>query len=61
MKNFISSKYISGAKMYLSYNYAKKVIKHICNADQDIENFVILRYLARATETIKVEQNNSNY
>lgn len=56
MKKFISSKYISGAKMYLSCNYAEKVIKNICNTEQEIDNFIILRYEARATEAIKIEE-----
>lgn len=54
MKNFISSKHISGAKMYLSCDYAEKVIKNICNTEEEIDNFVILRYIASATEAIKI-------
>lgn len=51
MKKFVSSKYIAGAKMYQSYDYAEKVVKNICG-EQNINNFVIIRYVATATEAI---------
>lgn len=51
MKKFVSSKHITGAKTYQSYDYAEKVVKNICE-EQDINNFAIIRYTARATEAI---------
>lgn len=51
MKEFVSSKHISGAKMYQSYDYAKKVVQNIYG-EQNINNFVIIRYVATATEAI---------
>ena len=55
-KEFIPSKYVTGAKMYQSYIYAEKVVKAICEEGQDISDFVILRYEARATEAIVCEE-----
>ena len=52
MKKFVPSKYIAGAKMYQSYTYAEKVAKAICEDGQNISDFVILKYEARATEAI---------
>lgn len=57
MKEFVSSKHISGAKMYQSYDYAEKVVKNICR-EKDVNNFVIIRYIARATEAIAQEKNS---
>lgn len=54
MKEFVNSKHITGAKMYQSYDYAEKVVKNICGK-QDINNFVIIRYVATATEAIGQE------
>ena len=51
-KKFVPSKYITGAKMYKSCTYAEKVAAAICEEGQDISDFVILRYEARATEAI---------
>ena len=51
MKEFKGSKHIAGAKMYQSYDYAEKVVNNICD-EQDINNFVIIRYSATATEAI---------
>lgn len=52
MKEFTPSRYVDGAKMYQSYTYAEKVTMTICEEGQDINNFVILRYEARASEVI---------
>lgn len=52
MKKFIPSKYVTGAKMYQSYTYAKKVVAAICEEEQNLSDFVILRYETRATEAI---------
>lgn len=54
MEKFIPSKYVTGAKMYQSCTYAEKVARAICEEDQDIGDFVILRYNARATEAIAI-------
>ena len=51
-KEFVPSKYITGAKMYQSCTYAGKVAATICEEGQDISDFVILRYEARATEAM---------
>lgn len=51
-KKFIPSKYVTGAKMYQSCTYAEKVIAAICEEGQNVSDFVILRYEARATEAI---------
>ena len=51
-KKFIPSKYVTGAKMYQSCTYAEKVANDICEEGQNISDFVILRYEARATEGI---------
>lgn len=51
-KEFKPSKYITGAKMYQSCTYAKKIAHAICEEGQDISDFVILRYDARAKEAI---------
>lgn len=51
-KKFVHSKYVTGAKMYQSCTYAKKVAVAICEDEQDISDFVVLRYEARATEAI---------
>lgn len=56
MKKFVPGKYVTGAKMYQSYDYAEKVVRSICKEDQDISDFVILRYNARATEAIVVSK-----
>lgn len=55
-KEFVPSKYVTGAKMYQSYTCAKKTVKAICEEGQDISDFVILRYEARATEAIACEE-----
>lgn len=55
MKKFVSSKHISGAKMYQSCDYAKKVVKSICG-EQDINSFAIIRYIATATEVVPLEE-----
>lgn len=52
MKEFVPSKYVTGAKMYQSCTYAEKVAAAICEVGQDISDFVVLRYEARATEAI---------
>lgn len=51
-KKFKPSKYVTGAKMYQSCTYAKKIASAICEEGQDISDFVILRYDARAAEAI---------
>lgn len=51
-KKFVPSKYVTGAKMYQSFTYAEKVAADICEDEQDISDFVVLRYEARATEAI---------
>lgn len=51
-KEFVPSKYITGAKLYQSCTYAEKVVADICEEGQDIDDFVILRYEARATEAM---------
>lgn len=51
-KKFVSSKYVTGAKMYQSYTCAEKIATAICEDGQDVSDFVILRYEARATEAI---------
>lgn len=53
-KKFIPGKYVTKAKMYQSCTYAEKVAKSICEEEQDISDFVILRYTANATEAITV-------
>lgn len=53
MKEFVSSKHISGAKMYQSCDYAKKVVKNIC--EDDINDFAIIRYIAAAKEIVPLE------
>lgn len=57
MKEFKDSKYITGAKMYQSCDYAEKVVQNICD-EQDTSNFVIIRYTATATEAIHQEKNS---
>lgn len=49
---FIPCKYVTEAKMYQSCTYAEKVARAICEEGQDISDFLILRYNARATEAI---------
>ena len=56
MKEFKSSKYVTGAKVYQSYDYAEKVVRSICGGNQSIGNFVILRYTATATEALEIEE-----
>lgn len=51
-KEFVPSKYVTGAKMYQSCEYARKIAAAICEDGQNISDFVILRYEARATEGI---------
>lgn len=58
MKEFVPSKYVTGAKMYQSCTYAEKVAIAICEGGQDINNFVVLRYEARATEVIVCGKKN---
>lgn len=55
-KKFIPSKYVTGAKMYQSFTYAEKVVASICEGEQKIKDFVILRYEARATEAIACKE-----
>lgn len=55
VKDFVGSQHITGAKMYQSYDYAKKVVTNICG-EQDINDFVIIRYIATATEAITQEK-----
>ena len=52
MEKFVPSKYVTGAKMYQSCEYAEKIAAAICEDGQDISDFVILRYYARATEAM---------
>lgn len=52
IREFVPSKYVTGAKMYQSCTYAEKVAATICGKGQDIREFVVLRYEARATEAI---------
>lgn len=54
MEKFVCSKHISGAKKYNSYSFAEKVLKSICEKGQNIDDFVILRYVAKATEVMTV-------
>lgn len=56
MKKFMPGKYVTEAKMYQSCTYAEKVARSICEEGQDISDFVILRYNARATEAIAVSE-----
>ena len=58
MKEFVPSKYVTGAKMYQSCTYAEKVAASICEEGQNINNFVVLRYEARATEAIVCGEKN---
>lgn len=60
VKEFIPSKYITGAKLYQSCTYAEKVVADICEEDQDISDFIILRYEARATEAIACKEETIN-
>lgn len=59
-KEFVPSKYITGAKLYQSCTYAEKVVEAICEEGQDISNFVILRYEARATEAMACKEETVN-
>lgn len=52
VKKFEPSEYVTGAKMYQSCEYAEKIATAICEDEQDISDFVILRYEARATEAM---------
>lgn len=58
-KRFVPSKYVTGAKMYESFTYAEKVVKGISKDGQNISDFVILRYEARATEAIACKEDVS--
>ena len=58
MKEFVSSKYVTGAKMYQSCTYAEKVAAAICEEEQNINDFVVLRYVARVTEAIACGEKN---
>lgn len=51
-KRFVPSRYVTGAKMYQSCTYAEKVVEAICENGQNISDYVILRYDARASEAI---------
>lgn len=55
-KEFVPSKYITGAKLYQSCTYAEKVVEAICKGEQGISDFIILRYEARATEAIDCKE-----
>lgn len=54
MKKFMPGRYVTEAKMYQSCTYAEKVVRAICEEGQNISDFVILRYNARATEAIAI-------
>lgn len=58
-KKFVPSKYVTGAKMYESCTYAEKVVKAISRDGQNISDFVILRYEARASEAIVCKEDVS--
>lgn len=58
-KKFVPSKYVTGAKMYESCTYAEKVVKAISRDRQNISDFVILRYEARASEAIACKEDVS--
>lgn len=58
-KKFVPSKYITGAKMYESFTYAEKVVEAICEDGQNITDYVILRYEARASEAIACKEDVS--
>ena len=58
-KKFVPSRYVTGAKMYQSCTYAEKVVKGISKDGQNISDFVILRYEARATEAIACKEDVS--
>lgn len=58
-KKFVPSKYVTGAKMYQSCTYAEKVVEAICEDGQNINDFVILRYDARASEVIVCKEHVS--
>lgn len=45
--------------MYESFTYAEKVVKGISKDGQNISDFVILRYEARATEAIACKEDVS--
>lgn len=49
IKKFVSSKHISGAKKYKSYNYAENVLQHISD-ESDNKDLAIVRYMAKATD-----------
>lgn len=51
-KKFVPSKYVTGAKMYQSCTYAEKVVEAISGDGENISDYVILRYEARASEAI---------
>lgn len=51
-KKFVPSKYVTGAKMYQSCTYAEKVVEAIYGDGENISDYVILRYEARASEAI---------
>lgn len=58
-KRFVPSKYVTGAKMYESCTYAEKVVEAICEDGQNITDYVILRYEARASEAIACKEDVS--
>lgn len=58
-KEFVPGKYVTGAKMYESCTYAEKVVEGISKDGQDISDYVILRYEARASEVIACEEDVS--
>lgn len=58
-KRFVPSKYVTGAKMYESCTYAEKVVKAICEDEQNITDYVILRYEARTSEAIACKEDVS--
>ena len=55
-KEFVPSKYVTGAKMYESCTYAEKVVDAICEDGKNISDYVILRYEARASEAIACDE-----
>ena len=58
-KRFVPSTYVTGAKMYESCTYAEKVVEAICEDGQNITDYVILRYEARASEAIACKEDVS--
>lgn len=55
-KKFVPSKYVTEAKMYQSCTHAKEIANAICEDGQDVSDFVIIRYYAKATEAMACKE-----